>query len=62
MKPPQLLLLHRRCEAVTHVCLLSLSRLPEACPSSANGQRDTYLNTGLTSTKNYGKTILTKVG
>ncbi|XP_077949941.1 disintegrin and metalloproteinase domain-containing protein 17 isoform X2 [Gasterosteus aculeatus] len=31
-----------------------------ACPSSANGQRDTYLNTGLTSTKNYGKTILTK--
>ncbi|XP_037305926.2 disintegrin and metalloproteinase domain-containing protein 17-like isoform X1 [Pungitius pungitius] len=31
----------------------------KACPS-ANGQRDIYLNTGLTSTKNYGKTILTK--
>lgn len=34
----------------------------QACPSSSNEQRAIYLNTGLTSTKNYGKTILTKVG
>lgn len=33
-----------------------------ACSSSTNEQRAIYLNTGLTSTKNYGKTILTKVG
>lgn len=32
----------------------------KACPSSSNEQRAIYLNTGLTSTKNYGKTILTK--
>ncbi|XP_062266953.1 disintegrin and metalloproteinase domain-containing protein 17 [Platichthys flesus] len=32
----------------------------KACPSSANRQRAIYLNTGLTSTMNYGKTILTK--
>ncbi|XP_028997694.1 disintegrin and metalloproteinase domain-containing protein 17 [Betta splendens] len=32
----------------------------KACPSSASEQRSIYLNTGLTSTKNYGKTILTK--
>ncbi|XP_041661246.1 disintegrin and metalloproteinase domain-containing protein 17 [Cheilinus undulatus] len=32
----------------------------KACPSSANEQKAIYLNTGLTSTKNYGKTILTK--
>ncbi|KAG7214993.1 hypothetical protein INR49_022909 [Caranx melampygus] len=32
----------------------------KACPSSMNEQRTIYLNTGLTSTKNYGKTILTK--
>nr|XP_046229609.1 disintegrin and metalloproteinase domain-containing protein 17 [Scatophagus argus] len=32
----------------------------KACPSSSNEQRAMYLNTGLTSTKNYGKTILTK--
>lgn len=32
----------------------------KACPPSANEQRAIYLNTGLTSTKNYGKTILTK--
>lgn len=32
-----------------------------ASPSSSNRQRVMYLNTGLTSTKNYGKTILTKV-
>ncbi|XP_065820215.1 disintegrin and metalloproteinase domain-containing protein 17 isoform X1 [Labrus bergylta] len=32
----------------------------KACPSSTNEQRAIYLNTGLTSTKNYGKTILTK--
>ncbi|XP_035006963.1 disintegrin and metalloproteinase domain-containing protein 17 isoform X2 [Hippoglossus stenolepis] len=32
----------------------------KACPSSANQQRAIYLNTGLTSTMNYGKTILTK--
>lgn len=30
------------------------------CPTSTNEQRVIYLNTGLTSTKNYGKTILTK--
>lgn len=33
-----------------------------ACSSTANKQGVIYLNTGLTSTKNYGKTILTKVG
>ncbi|XP_067098497.1 disintegrin and metalloproteinase domain-containing protein 17 isoform X1 [Osmerus mordax] len=32
----------------------------EKCPSSATEQRSIYLNTGLTSTMNYGKTILTK--
>ncbi|XP_040919751.1 disintegrin and metalloproteinase domain-containing protein 17 isoform X2 [Toxotes jaculatrix] len=32
----------------------------KACPSSTNEQKTIYLNTGLTSTKNYGKTILTK--
>ncbi|XP_060947486.1 disintegrin and metalloproteinase domain-containing protein 17 [Limanda limanda] len=32
----------------------------KACPSSANQQNAIYLNTGLTSTMNYGKTILTK--
>ncbi|KAK5852514.1 hypothetical protein PBY51_006368 [Eleginops maclovinus] len=32
----------------------------KVCPSSPNEQRAIYLNTGLTSTKNYGKTILTK--
>ncbi|XP_030626690.1 disintegrin and metalloproteinase domain-containing protein 17 [Chanos chanos] len=32
----------------------------EKCPSTNNGGRAIYLNTGLTSTKNYGKTILTK--
>ncbi|KAF7231091.1 disintegrin and metalloproteinase domain-containing protein 17 [Nothobranchius furzeri] len=32
----------------------------KACPSAANKQGAIYLNTGLTSTKNYGKTILTK--
>ncbi|KAE8286482.1 Disintegrin and metalloproteinase domain-containing protein 17 [Larimichthys crocea] len=32
----------------------------KACPSSSHGHRNIYLNTGLTSTKNYGKTILTK--
>ncbi|XP_029352025.1 disintegrin and metalloproteinase domain-containing protein 17 [Echeneis naucrates] len=32
----------------------------KACPSSTNEGRSIYLNTGLTSTKNYGKTILTK--
>lgn len=32
----------------------------KACPSSTNEQRAIFLNTGLTSTKNYGKTILTK--
>ncbi|XP_003977512.1 disintegrin and metalloproteinase domain-containing protein 17 [Takifugu rubripes] len=32
----------------------------KASPSSSNRQRVMYLNTGLTSTKNYGKTILTK--
>ncbi|XP_038583522.1 disintegrin and metalloproteinase domain-containing protein 17 [Micropterus salmoides] len=32
----------------------------KACPSSTNEPRAIYLNTGLTSTKNYGKTILTK--
>ncbi|XP_036942760.1 disintegrin and metalloproteinase domain-containing protein 17 [Acanthopagrus latus] len=32
----------------------------KACPSSSNEEREIYLNTGLTSTKNYGKTILTK--
>uniref|UniRef100_A0A7N5ZSW5 ADAM metallopeptidase domain 17b n=1 Tax=Anabas testudineus TaxID=64144 RepID=A0A7N5ZSW5_ANATE len=31
-----------------------------SCPSSTNEQKTIYLNTGLTSTKNYGKTILTK--
>ncbi|KAK2889764.1 hypothetical protein Q8A73_018064 [Channa argus] len=31
-----------------------------ACPSSTNEHKVIYLNTGLTSTKNYGKTILTK--
>lgn len=30
------------------------------CPPSGNDNRAIYLNTGLTSTKNYGKTILTK--
>lgn len=30
------------------------------CPISSNKQTAIYLNTGLTSTKNYGKTILTK--
>lgn len=30
------------------------------CPTSSNPQKAIYLNTGLTSTKNYGKTILTK--
>lgn len=28
---------------------------------SQNAKKDIYLNSGLTSTKNYGKTILTKV-
>ncbi|XP_069028673.1 disintegrin and metalloproteinase domain-containing protein 17 [Embiotoca jacksoni] len=32
----------------------------KGCPSSTNKQGVIYLNTGLTSTKNYGKTILTK--
>ncbi|XP_034722098.1 disintegrin and metalloproteinase domain-containing protein 17-like, partial [Etheostoma cragini] len=32
----------------------------KACPSSTNEHRAIFLNTGLTSTKNYGKTILTK--
>lgn len=32
----------------------------KACPSSTNEHGSIYLNTGLTSTKNYGKTILTK--
>ncbi|KAM3603551.1 uncharacterized protein V6R79_024608 [Siganus canaliculatus] len=32
----------------------------KACPSSSTEKRAIYLNTGLTSTKNYGKTILTK--
>lgn len=32
----------------------------EKCPPSGNEHRAIYLNTGLTSTKNYGKTILTK--
>lgn len=32
-----------------------------ACASTANQHGAIYLNTGLTSTKNYGKTILTKV-
>ncbi|KAM7395873.1 hypothetical protein PAMA_007245 [Pampus argenteus] len=32
----------------------------KGCPSSSNEQGMIYLNTGLTSTKNYGKTILTK--
>lgn len=32
----------------------------KACPSSTNEHGAIYLNTGLTSTKNYGKTILTK--
>ncbi|KAM4522427.1 disintegrin and metalloproteinase domain-containing protein 17 [Odontesthes bonariensis] len=32
----------------------------KACPSSSNEHGAIYLNTGLTSTKNYGKTILTK--
>lgn len=32
----------------------------EKCPSTPTEQRSIYLNTGLTSTKNYGKTILTK--
>ncbi|TRY55956.1 hypothetical protein DNTS_011341 [Danionella cerebrum] len=32
----------------------------EKCPPSGNDNRAIYLNTGLTSTKNYGKTILTK--
>lgn len=32
----------------------------EKCPPSGNENRVVYLNTGLTSTKNYGKTILTK--
>lgn len=32
----------------------------KACPSTSNELRKIYLNTGLTSTKNYGKTILTK--
>ncbi|XP_024146370.1 disintegrin and metalloproteinase domain-containing protein 17 isoform X1 [Oryzias melastigma] len=32
----------------------------KACPSSTNQHGAIYLNTGLTSTKNYGKTILTK--
>ncbi|XP_069370628.1 disintegrin and metalloproteinase domain-containing protein 17 isoform X2 [Paralichthys olivaceus] len=32
----------------------------KACPSSTNQQKAIYLNTGLTSTMNYGKTILTK--
>ncbi|CAF89520.1 unnamed protein product, partial [Tetraodon nigroviridis] len=31
-----------------------------ASPSSSNQQKVVYLNTGLTSTRNYGKTILTK--
>lgn len=30
------------------------------CPTTLNEQKSIYLNTGLTSTKNYGKTILTK--
>ncbi|XP_068565253.1 disintegrin and metalloproteinase domain-containing protein 17 isoform X2 [Cebidichthys violaceus] len=34
--------------------------IPGGCPSSTNEQGAIYLNTGLTSTKNYGKTILTK--
>ncbi|CAN9507993.1 unnamed protein product [Ophioblennius macclurei] len=32
----------------------------KACPSSSSEHGSIYLNTGLTSTKNYGKTILTK--
>ncbi|KAK0140754.1 Disintegrin and metalloproteinase domain-containing protein 17 [Merluccius polli] len=32
----------------------------EKCPPSSTEHRAIYLNTGLTSTKNYGKTILTK--
>ncbi|XP_078146033.1 disintegrin and metalloproteinase domain-containing protein 17 [Centroberyx gerrardi] len=32
----------------------------EICPPSSTEHRAIYLNTGLTSTKNYGKTILTK--
>ncbi|XP_051951665.1 disintegrin and metalloproteinase domain-containing protein 17 isoform X1 [Xyrauchen texanus] len=32
----------------------------EKCPPSGTNSRAIYLNTGLTSTKNYGKTILTK--
>ncbi|XP_029984834.1 disintegrin and metalloproteinase domain-containing protein 17 [Sphaeramia orbicularis] len=32
----------------------------KACPTSSNEHKSIYLNTGLTSTKNYGKTILTK--
>ncbi|XP_041831406.1 disintegrin and metalloproteinase domain-containing protein 17 [Melanotaenia boesemani] len=32
----------------------------KGCPSTANDHGMIYLNTGLTSTKNYGKTILTK--
>ena len=40
------------------VCV-SLSECP---PSPSSGHKAIYLNTGLTSTKNYGKTILTKVG
>ncbi|KAJ3607222.1 hypothetical protein NHX12_026735 [Muraenolepis orangiensis] len=32
----------------------------EQCPPSSSKHRPIYLNTGLTSTKNYGKTILTK--
>uniref|UniRef100_A0A8C1NAK9 ADAM metallopeptidase domain 17b n=1 Tax=Cyprinus carpio TaxID=7962 RepID=A0A8C1NAK9_CYPCA len=33
---------------------------PGECPPSGNDNRAIYLNTGLTSTQNYGKTILTK--
>lgn len=32
----------------------------KSCPTTSNERKAIYLNTGLTSTKNYGKTILTK--
>lgn len=49
---------HSGCVSQSHVCVFCSA----ACPSSTNEQGAIYLNTGLTSTRNYGKTILTKVG
>ena len=43
-------------------CSFVCVALSECPPSPSSAHRAIYLNTGLTSTKNYGKTILTKVG